>query len=251
MCTILLAWRCVPGAPLLLAANRDELVARPSDPPGVLVDRPRIVGGRDRVAGGTWLAIAADGRVAAVTNRLSEMRDPTRRSRGELPLLVLAAAGDAAARALIAALNPAAYNPFNVLYASPTAAVVGHGREDSGYEVVDLQPGAHVLTVHDVDDRSQVKVAALAALLDAGLASATTPEAALYAMEEVLRDQGGDGRGGVDVACVHGDFYGTVSSSTVLIADDGRIVYRHAPGRPCVTPYEDVSALLSPRSGSG
>ncbi len=60
----------------MLAANRDEFLGRPRPPPAVLVDRPRIAGGRDLLAGGTWMAVAADGRVAAVTNRRSEMRDP-------------------------------------------------------------------------------------------------------------------------------------------------------------------------------
>ena len=90
MCTILLAWRCVADADVVLAANRDELVARASAPPGLLSEHPRIAGGRDLVAGGTWLAVAADGRLCAVTNRrtgsVDEVRrDPDRLSRGEIP----------------------------------------------------------------------------------------------------------------------------------------------------------------------
>jgi hypothetical protein len=44
----------------------------------------------------------------------------------------------------------------------------------------------------------------------------------------------------VDAACIHGDVYGTVSASTV-IAGNGRLVYEHAPGRPCVTPFTQVA----------
>jgi uncharacterized protein with NRDE domain len=248
VCTILLAWRCVAGAPVLLAANRDELIARLSDPPGVLVEQPLTAGGRDRVAGGTWLAVTADARIAAVTNRHQGERDPSRRSRGELPLLLLGSADDAAAHALVAGLDAGAYNPFNVLHVSSAMAVVGHGRADGHVDVVDLAPGAHVLTVHDVDDTDQVKVAALRGMLDSALAGASDAGAALLAMEEVLRDHGGEGRSGVDAACVHGDVYGTVSSSSLRIDDDGGIVYRHAQGRPCVTPHVDVSPLLSRRS---
>jgi hypothetical protein len=43
----------------------------------------------------------------------------------------------------------------------------------------------------------------------------------------------------VDGACIHGDVYGTVSASTVVVGD-GVLVYEHAPGRPCVTPFERV-----------
>ena len=49
------------------------------------------MGGRDLVAGGTWLAVDDGGTVCAVTNRhpgtgKPEPPDPTRRSRGEIPL---------------------------------------------------------------------------------------------------------------------------------------------------------------------
>jgi uncharacterized protein with NRDE domain len=47
VCTILLAWRCPGVAAVVLVANRDELVTRPTAPPGQLAASPRIVGGRD------------------------------------------------------------------------------------------------------------------------------------------------------------------------------------------------------------
>src|SRR5262249_58398234 len=58
---------------------------------------PRVLGGRDLMAGGTWLAVNERGLVAALTNGPSpEGRDPTQRSRGALPL-ALAAFDDATA----------------------------------------------------------------------------------------------------------------------------------------------------------
>src|SRR5690348_9645779 len=96
MCTILLAWRHLPGAPILLAANRRGLVARPGLGPRLLRETaPLVAGGQDALAGGTWLAVREDGAVAAVTNRRTADRDPTRRSRGELPLMLLDSAGEA------------------------------------------------------------------------------------------------------------------------------------------------------------
>ena len=77
----------------MVAANRDELLARPTDPPLLLTEQPPRWGGRDRLAGGTWLAVDPAGRVGAVTNRhpggRPPTRDGTRRSRGDLPLEVL------------------------------------------------------------------------------------------------------------------------------------------------------------------
>lgn len=255
MCTILLAWRHLPGAPILLAANRDELLARPSLGPRLLRESPRLVaGGQDALAGGTWLAVREDGAVAAVTNRRSGDRDPTRRSRGQLPLVLLDTASDAEAEQLLRDLRATDYNPFNALYVSPDSAVVAHAHGDA-LEVRRLDPGLHVLTVFDVDDRSQPKVEFLAGAF-AALPSTSAVEL-LDGTERLLTDHGRPGREGVDAACVHaGDLYGTVSSSSLVVDGSGRILYRHAPGRPCVTPHRDVSDLLDAggaqlSSGSG
>jgi uncharacterized protein with NRDE domain len=75
MCLILFAWQAHPRYRLVLAANRDELHARPSAPAGWWEDVPGVFGGRDRVAGGTWLGITRAGRFAALTN-VRDLRRP-------------------------------------------------------------------------------------------------------------------------------------------------------------------------------
>src|SRR5688572_15281118 len=92
MCTIAILIDVVSGAPLVLAANRDELYARPARPPELLVARPKIAGGVDAVSGGTWLAVRGDGRFAAVTNqRALAFPPPGLRSRGHAVREVAAA----------------------------------------------------------------------------------------------------------------------------------------------------------------
>jgi len=90
MCLIVLAWRPGHAQPLLLAANRDEFYARPSQPLAEWPDVPGVIAGRDLQAGGTWLGVGPEGRFAALTN----IRDPSQaqgsRSRGELPVAFLA-----------------------------------------------------------------------------------------------------------------------------------------------------------------
>jgi len=70
---------------LLLAANRDEFHARPARPMAWW-DQPKLLAGRDEQAGGTWLAVARDGRWAAVTNVRDPSADSGSKSRGELPV---------------------------------------------------------------------------------------------------------------------------------------------------------------------
>ena len=227
----------------MLAANRDELIARPSAPPGVLSETPLIVGGRDLVAGGTWLAVAASGAVCAVTNRYSgdgppAAPDPSRRSRGEIPVALLEAdPADVPAR--LAALGPGRYNPVNVLWLSEERALVAHVDDTGPVRVVELAPGPHVLTTRDVDDDHNAKVAMLTDAMDRAIANGDA-ERTMTGMRAILRDNTSATDAPVDAACIHGDVYGTVSSSTV-IAGAGEMVYEHAPGRPCVTPYARVT----------
>src|SRR5437764_3434217 len=68
MCLIAIAHNASPKFPLVIAANRDELYARPTRPAHVWEDDARIVGGRDVRAGGTWLALRRGGRFGAITN---------------------------------------------------------------------------------------------------------------------------------------------------------------------------------------
>jgi uncharacterized protein with NRDE domain len=85
MCLLLAAWKLHPRHDLVLAANRDEQHDRATGELDHWTDFPGVVGGRDQVAGGTWLALHRDGRFAAVTNYRDSQTAPTGgASRGEL-----------------------------------------------------------------------------------------------------------------------------------------------------------------------
>lgn len=77
MCLIALAIDQSRRFPLVVAANRDEFFARPATRLGWWehdAGGPAILAGRDLTAGGTWLGLTAEGRLAMVTN----VRDPAR-----------------------------------------------------------------------------------------------------------------------------------------------------------------------------
>ena len=70
---------------LVLAANRDEFFARPTESADYWTDAPHVLAGRDLEKGGTWMGVTRDGRWAAVTNFRDGTRpEPGSRSRGEL-----------------------------------------------------------------------------------------------------------------------------------------------------------------------
>jgi uncharacterized protein with NRDE domain len=83
VCLIVVAHRVSERYPLIIAANRDEDYDRPTRAAHRWEDAPDVVGGRDVLHGGSWLAITRQGRVAAVTNLRGAPR-PDARSRGLL-----------------------------------------------------------------------------------------------------------------------------------------------------------------------
>jgi uncharacterized protein with NRDE domain len=116
MCLIALAWRQVPGQPLVLLGNRDEFYARPAAAVRFWDDAPHILAGRDEQEGGTWLGVTRAGRWAALTNyREPGGMQPGELSRGKLVADFLK--GDADPLAFLAAVSAEAsrYNGFNLL----------------------------------------------------------------------------------------------------------------------------------------
>ena len=84
MCLIVVAYDAIEGYPLLIAANRDEEYSRPTTSAAFWSDHPDVLGGRDGLYGGTWLAVTRRGRFGAVTNLRGASKRPDSLSRGEL-----------------------------------------------------------------------------------------------------------------------------------------------------------------------
>lgn len=88
MCLIALAIDQSRRYPLVVAANRDEFFARPASQLGWWIPEgggPAILAGRDLEAGGTWLGLTAQGRLAMLTNvRDPSRQDPSAPSRGQI-----------------------------------------------------------------------------------------------------------------------------------------------------------------------
>jgi uncharacterized protein with NRDE domain len=243
MCTLAVLAGASPTTPLVVAANRDELLARPAVPPFLWPGSPRVLSPRDEVAGGTWLGLNEHGVFAGITNRAGNPPDPSRRSRGALVAESLRAPSAAALHAALAGLDPHAYNPFHLLYADRVSAHLTW-TEGRSLHREDLAPGLHVVTDRSLgaaDDgrgafvrrrweelRGDLSPAALGALLGS---QAEDPFAA---------------------PCVHADAfgYGTRSSLVLMLGqrwEDTRWLW--AEGKPCVTPHVEQAALVRALAG--
>jgi uncharacterized protein with NRDE domain len=260
VCLLIALFQVVPDTPLVVAANRDELLDRPALPATVLRDRePRILGGRDLLAGGTWLAVNEHGVVAGLTNQPSGSgRDPTKRSRGELPLACAShATATQAAAALAAHVHPADYNPCWMLVGDRDALFsVAIGPGGGGPEVDQLGPGLFVLENAPLRAGSR-KAAFARELTERALAAQPDrgPASAVRALRTVLSDHqpavpeprtDASGRmwpPGLSAACVHADGFGTRFSAIITVQAAGLPAMIAADGKPCVTPMRDVTAL--------
>ena len=157
MCLLVAYSRTIGCVPLLLAGNRDELLARPAKAMERLSISPGILGGRDLAAGGTWMAVGAHGVVAALTNRPPASPSPRAavRSRGELPLL---AARHASARdgalALVQQIDPAAYNPCWMLIGDRESLFYLEVLHGTPLDARELGPGIHILENRPIDAAS-------------------------------------------------------------------------------------------------
>jgi uncharacterized protein with NRDE domain len=149
MCLILLAVDYHPEYSLVVAANRDEFFHRPSDPAGFWDTSPRVLAGKDRTGGGTWLGMLASGRLAAVTNyRSAEHLRPDGPSRGQLVVDFLL--GDQTPMAYSSRLNDVSsnYSGFNlVLWDRGMGLVYSNVTRDTR----PLTPGLHGISNHLLD----------------------------------------------------------------------------------------------------
>ena len=119
MCTLVILRRPEHRWPVIIGANRDEMIGRPALPPARhWPDRPEIIAGRDLLAGGSWLGVNDWGVAAAVLNRHGSLGPaPGQRSRGELVLEALDHPDAVAAAEALSHLDPAAYRTFNLIVA--------------------------------------------------------------------------------------------------------------------------------------
>jgi uncharacterized protein with NRDE domain len=233
VCILLAIRRDAGGGELWVAANRDERLDRPWQPPGLLNPDPPVFGGRDLVGGGSWLAVnLREGFVVGVTNaRLGA--PPAERSRGRLVVDVVTEGTLADAVALLSELELSRYGPFNLLLADTRDCWLATNAPGARIERAD----ADVVAIGN--DPLGAPGERVVAAAERAAAVAGSPDADL---ERSLRTLLADHEG-ADPLCRHGDRYGTVCS-TVLALEPGRIVrYAFAPGPPCTTPF---AALVTP-----
>ena len=128
---------------LVIASNRDEILSRPADRLGRWRDNEKVIGGRDRAGGGTWLGMTDGGRWSCILNvREPESAPENAPSRGALCANFLLGESTPEDAARAAVRDGARYAGFNVVFGSGEDA--WHACNRSG--AVPMLHGVSVIT---------------------------------------------------------------------------------------------------------
>lgn len=219
MCLVTFALRSSATYPLVFAANRDELHARPTAPADWWPEPDSILGGRDLLAGGSWLAVDRRGRLAAVTNIPTDAPHDDARSRGALVREFLSGNESAADFVATVATEIDAYRPFNFLaFDGQELHFAGSGDAARAFE-----PGIHAFSNAPLGaDWPKIHAA------QAGLAEHLEKddlEESLFALLVSDADEGGpnDRLSRRKKIFVNDTRYGTRASTIVLLSANGHL----------------------------
>jgi uncharacterized protein with NRDE domain len=243
MCTLAVSFQADRRWPLVVAANRDERLGRPSEGWALRAGAGgvRYAAPRDLLAGGTWIGLSERGLFAAVTNYHAPVAwypDPERQSRGDLVSLALASPDAETARAALADVDASRFNPFHLVVADTRGAFLWW-YDGAEARLEPLAPGLHVVT-----ERSPHGACPRGDLVRAQWPmDPSVPR--LHALLTVHAPITGTDVG--LATCIHMDpTYGTRSSAILRLAPELRDSELYASdARPCLAPHVDRSALMA------
>ncbi|GAV88748.1 NRDE domain-containing protein [Cephalotus follicularis] len=153
MCIAVFMWQSHPCYPFLLLLNRDEYHTRPTEALGWW-EGGEILGGRDGLAGGTWLACSKDGKLAFLTNFREVRSTPQAKTRGDLPAHFLQSKKSPMEFAEEITKVADQYNGFNLILTdvcSKTMVYVTNRPKDGDSFITEVSTGVHVLTNANLD----------------------------------------------------------------------------------------------------
>jgi uncharacterized protein with NRDE domain len=233
MCLVMVALDFHPDYSLIVAANRDEFYDRPTAPAGFWADAPSVLAGRDLEAGGTWLGVDRQRRLAAVTNyRQGERESRAGRSRGRLVSDFLMGGTGAREHMERVRRDAGLYNGFSLITSDAGGLFYFSNREG---QVRTLAPGVYGLSNHLLDTPWPKVVStktAFGALLTGGASELTADLFALLSdrnrpADHLLPSTGVEPEWEqlLSSAFIVSNDYGTRSSTVVLVGRDGSIVF--------------------------
>ncbi len=232
MCLIFLSVQQNPRYPLIIVANRDEFYARQTAPADFWHDSPTVLAGRDLEAGGTWMGVTKQGRVALVTNYRDPANiNPHAPSRGHLvsDFLQQPLARDRYVQSVEA--KKSLYNGFNLIVGETTGMSY---MSNYGQNTETLPPGFYGLSNHLLDTPWPKVQRGKATLQELVQGDAVSTEQLLDAMrdEALARDAelpdtgiGLERERALSAMFIKTPNYGTRCSTVVTVDQQGQLTF--------------------------
>lgn len=225
MCLLAFSYQQHPQYPFILIGNRDEFYQRATKSLDHWPESSALIGGRDLVAGGSWLAANSNGRFASVTN-YRDGRKPAAsdlRSRGELirEFLTSTLSAEAFSKQLLGEVDH--YGGFNLILFDNDQLVYISSHERRYQK---LKPGCYGLSNASLDTPWPKTVALTKRLKQAIDQPQLDPDKLLplltnceQAEDQQLPDTGisYEWEKMLSSCFIHSDSYGTRASTIVLL----------------------------------
>lgn len=145
MCTIILMNHHYKEFSLVIAANRDEDISRPSSHVQILSKEPQlIIGGKDELKGGTWLGVNKNSLFVAITNQGE--KNPKLASRGLLVMEALKCKTLSELVSFVEEIDPSKYNKFNLVFGNVNTIFIAHSYLLHSMVINELPHGIHVVS---------------------------------------------------------------------------------------------------------
>ncbi len=233
MCLLFFSYHTTPGYRLVVAANRDEFLSRPTAPLNFLDQEKTILAGKDLQAGGTWLGITAQLKFAAITN----YREPAAYredapSRGGILLQYFTSELEAGEYVYSLAENAKRYNGFNLIIGDQKDLYY-YSNKTKAPQL--LAPGFYGLSNHLLNAPWPKVIRGKELLYPKMVATERLDPMRLFDPLEDRRqppdDQLPDTKIGLEwerllsTIFIDGETYGTRSSSVITVSDEKRIVF--------------------------
>ena len=226
MCVIIFAMNESKRYPFVLAANRDEYYERRTAPAGFWDDCENVIAGRDLVAGGTWLGVHTDGKIAAITNHYTHAPNNSElRSRGELVSRYLTGNDNTKSYARILDSSVDLYNGYGILFGNFSRILYRTNMEALQSEI---RQGIHGLSNHFLNSswpRVEKGKTRLGDLLSSENRLGVEP------LFEILRDKSQSNKNtqytepSQNPIFVRTEYFGTRSSTVILVDHSNNVIF--------------------------
>ena len=251
MCTSVILINKKSNWPLILGTNRDEYFNRKSLPPNRHWSKhPYIIGGLDKLSGGTWCAINDYGIIACIHNKISKINNfIPKESRGKIILKILKGKNIKEVLKIINNIDLSRYDGFNLFFANNDSAYwMKHNVKTKNIYIRKVPEGLSILTSSNLNDRKDKKINYYIKRINKN-STFNNNKKSLSRIELILKnDKIKNQKNKHDPICFNiNNKFGTVSSAIICINKNfyknKSLIYRYTNGPPNKSVYKNINLI--------